>query len=376
VRIAVNAITLGRRRTGIGNFTYYVLKELLARDEGNDYLCFVPADAPSREEIGLERAEWLVAGHTLAGALRNAWWENVVLPAEVRRRRARVLFSPSYLVPLLSLDTPVVIAVHDLSFLIYPKSKSFLFGNYMRSLFPISLRRARVIVTGSRSTERQLLRMFPSRVEGKVVVCPYGVDRKVFRKRKDAREIVSRAFGLKGEFLLAVGTIEERKNISRLVRAFSIVRRAGFERLRLVVAGGRGWGYEEVFRTVEEQGLEREIVFPGHVREEELVSLYGACTAFVQPSFYEGFGLPILEAMACGAPVVLSDSSSHPEVAGEKALYFDPSSADDMAEALLRILRDPALREELGEAGPRRVELFPWSSCALKIGEQLKRFDG
>ncbi len=371
MRVAVNALSLGRHRTGTGNFTYYVLKELLDLGGTDRFVCFVPSDALPQTELGLAGAEWYTAGHTIQDAARHVFWEHVVLPVQVRAKQADVLFCPSYLVPIFLVRTPAVIAVHDLSFLIYPESKSALFGAYMRRLLPLSLRRARTIITGSSSTKEQLHDRFPF-TEAKTVVVPYGVDFDTFKPRENAQETVSGVMGVRERYVLAVGTVEERKNLSRLIQAFSKVRASFAEPLKLVIVGGSGWGHSKVFATAVACGVEDQIVFAGHIDDPVLTALYSACAVFVQPSFYEGFGLPILEAMACGAPAVVSNCTSHPEVAGDSGLYFDPLSVEEMADQMLKVIQNQDLRAKLISDGLARAKRFSWSICAAKIRDCLQ----
>jgi glycosyltransferase involved in cell wall biosynthesis len=163
-----------------------------------------------------------------------------------------------------------------------------------------------------------------------------------------------------------VGTLQPRKNLGRLLEAVALLREQAQrgEAPGLVIAGRKGWLYDPVFQQVERLGLEREVVFPGYVPQEDLPALLSGARLFVFPSLYEGFGLPVLEAMACGTPVVCSNVSSLPEVAGDAAFLVDPRDVKGMAEAMNRLLQDEGLRAEVVERGYRRVRQFSWDRCA------------
>ncbi|HLY27042.1 MAG TPA: glycosyltransferase family 1 protein, partial [Aggregatilineales bacterium] len=165
-------------------------------------------------------------------------------------------------------------------------------------------------------------------------------------------------------FILAVGTLQPRKNYARLIRAFAQIGEAD---LALVIAGGRGWLYDEIFAEVQRLGLGPRVIFPGFVADQDLPALYSAAAVLAYPSIYEGFGLPILEAFACGTPVVSSNASCLPEVAGDAALLIDPTDVAALAEALTRALTDTALRAQLTAAGLARAQQFTWQAAAQQL---------
>jgi glycosyltransferase involved in cell wall biosynthesis len=176
---------------------------------------------------------------------------------------------------------------------------------------------------------------------------------------EDARK----RYALPERFLIHVGTIEPRKNLRRLVEALQQLRERGLE-IPLVIVGAKGWLYDELFRRVEELDVDDKILFPGYVAAADLPSLYSAATAAVMPSVYEGFGLPVLEAMACGTPVVSSDTSSLPELGGDAALYFDPYDLDGMANAIRDVWTDADLREDMSQRGFEQAASFSWQRAA------------
>jgi len=182
---------------------------------------------------------------------------------------------------------------------------------------------------------------------------------------------VKKRYGLDFPFILSLGTLEPRKNFSGLIEAYALMRgkghRIGGQGLKLVIAGGKGWLYDEIFAQVEEWGLENEVIFPGFIADEDLPALYNLAELFVFPSLYEGFGLPPLEAMACGTPVITSDRPSLPEVVGEAGLMVEATDSQELAEAMEQVLTDENLRREMGEKGLEQAAKFTWEAAAGKL---------
>jgi glycosyltransferase involved in cell wall biosynthesis len=193
------------------------------------------------------------------------------------------------------------------------------------------------------------------------VVLP-SVDPK-FRPNPDAKERLYQLYGLEGDFLLFVGTIKPNKNLPRILDAFAELRRKGFKH-QMVIVGQWGWSYEPVKKRLEDPELKSSVLHFGFVPDEHLPLFYSACTAMVSPSLYEGFGLPVLEAMACGAPVITSNVSSLPEVTGDAAILVDPFSVEEISHAMERVLRDEGLRNEMSQKGLERSKKFSWDKVA------------
>ncbi len=306
-------------------------------------------------------------------------WEQVVQPFALRKERVDLLHALAFVTPLLS-PCPMVVTIYDLSFLLYPESfkrfKRFYLGLFTR----LSARRARRIIAISESTKRDVVRLLgvpPEKVE--VIYC--GID-EAFRplaplppqswgERGEVAAFRSKR-GLPERFILFVGTIEPRKNVTRLIEAFADLRFAICD-LRLVIGGAKGWFYQDVFARVEELGLEGQVMFPGYIPVSELPLWYNAAELFVYPSLYEGFGLPPLEAMACGTPVITANTSSLPEVVGEAGLTVDPLDVEGLAKAMRRVLGDEALRQEMRKRGLQRARGFSWTKTAQETVQVYQR---
>lgn len=280
------------------------------------------------------------------------------------------LLHVTYNAPPLS-PCPTVVTIHDISFEHYPQFFSPRDRLILKTLVPLSARRAACILTGSQHTRQELMDRYglPSQ---KIAVTPYAVDER-FQPvvEPPALDAVRAKYGIgAGPFALALGNLQPRKNMARLVEAFALAARKVTsprnDFSELVIAGKAQWRESEVFQAVQQAGLEGRVLFPGYVDDADLPALYSAAAVFVYPSLYEGFGLPPLEAMACGAPVISSRAASLPEVVGDAAVLIDPTDTAGLAQALFDVLTQPALQAELRQRGLRRAAQFSWERCAAE----------
>lgn len=308
--------------------------------------------------------------------LRRILWEQAALPLLARQARLDLLHGAVNVNPALT-PCPAVVTVHDLSFMRYPQAFPPMQRAYLHSQVRRSLRAARRVIAVSEATKQDVVELFGVPAI-RIDVVPNGVDASFCPAPADEVEAFRRRQGLPQRYILHLGTLEPRKNLVRLVRAFAQVRAAdlGQPPIKLALAGGKGWDYDAIFAEVAHQGLEQEVLFPGYVSDEDLAWWYRAATIFVYPSLLEGFGLPVLEAMACGAPTVTSNLSSLPEVAGDAGLLVDPTSVDALAAALLRLLGDAGLAAELRTRGLAQAARFPWSRTATGTAAVYRRVLG
>jgi glycosyltransferase involved in cell wall biosynthesis len=346
--------------TGAGNYVFQLITALSRIDTTNQYLVFTTTQ--QAEALGVEREGFRVLRRDFRSRATRLIWEQVGLPASVRRLRLDVLHSPHYTMPLRH-SAQSVVTFHDLTFLLYPELHQVAKRIFFPAMMRWSARHAKRIITVSESTRRDLVRMLgvsPDRVTAVLSAA----DRDY--RPAPAAEVadVCVRYGIRpGEYLLYVGVLEPRKGIDRLIEAFSrVTPTAGG--LALVIAGKRGWMYDRIFAQVAALGLQERVRFPGYVPRADLPALYSGARAFVYPSRYEGFGLPVLEAMSCGTAVVTTNVSSMPEVAGDGALLVDPEDVPGLAAALGRVVHDGRLREELSCRGQARAASFSWERCA------------
>ena len=256
--------------------------------------------------------------------------------------------------------------MHDLSFLRFPEVFRRTNRTYLSLFTRLSVRRAARIIAGSESTRRDVIALCGAS-PGRVITVPYGVGEEFRPAPPDAVEAFRRDKGLPERFVLFLGTLEPRKNISRLIEAYGVLRRrADVAVPKLVIAGGKGWFYETLFTQVADLHLMDHVIFGGYVPADEVAWWYRAAEMFVYPSRFEGFGLPVLEAMASGVPTITSTASSLPEVAGDAALLVDPDDTEALVEAMTRLLVDGDLAASLREAGLRQAAQFPWTRTAAE----------
>ena len=291
------------------------------------------------------------------------FWQQCLLPSAASREEAAVIHSPGYIAPLAA-RTPVVLTVYDLIALRHPEWCTAANRLHFRIMLPPSVRKAARVIVPSDATRRELVGVLGC-AESKIRVVRPGI-REEFAPIRDQgqRETVKRRYGLPAAYILFVGNLEPKKNIGGLVRAFHALKTGGRAEQKLVIAGRLGWKYREIFEAVRRCGLEGEVLFPGFIRAGDLACLYSMADVFVFPSLYEGFGLPPLEAMACGTPVIVSDRGALPEAAGDAALRVDPADAARLAGAMREVLGTAGLRDDLIRKGIERSREFSWRQAA------------
>ncbi len=357
MRIGINCHSfLNRRFAGIGRYAYNLVKELIAIDQANAYVLY----AKKGWFDFRKKAPKFPAGNCETRLDRRSSG-----PARCLGD-VDVFHAPSP-GPVDVPGAKVVVTVHDLVYLAYPRGHTPDALRATEDQLQEAFRRADKIICVSHSTRRDLHRYF--KIAGdKTVVIHQGVDKDIFRPLKPDEEASSDAYlqarGLGCPYLLWVGTIEPRKNLEHAIRAFSLCRQRGIFQGKLAVVGKKGWGGENIPGLIRQCRLEDDVVFLDFVCDKTLRLLYNRCEALVFPSFYEGFGFPILEAFCCGAAVVTSDVSSCAEIAGDAALKVPPGDPTAIAEALEGILQDRLLRERLRERALKRAEAFSFRRTA------------
>lgn len=360
MRIALDGIPLANLLTGIGHYTLELARSLALLSRADEFELISPF--PFHEELSKETLPAnLRLRESRAGLLGKRWW-TVGLPLEMRRKGYALFHGTNYDIPLWS-GSPAVVTIHDLSVLLLPQMHERRIVKRARRRLPIMARRATAVITATEAGRREVCEHLKVRPE-RVFVTPYA-PRKRFRPvpRAEAEE-VTRRLGLEDGFLLFVGTIEPRKNLVTLMRALEEISRSTDLRPQLVVTGREGWLTDELFSYIKRSGLRERLHFTGYLSEEELAALYTACAVFIYPSLYEGFGLPPLEAMACGAPVVTSRIPSIAEVVDSAARLVEPTDSTALARSIIHLLQDKGERERLSIAGRERASQFSWEKTA------------
>ncbi len=356
MRIGIDARIVAYRRGGIANYVTQLLAALAALDPQTDYRVLRSRRERGRAEAGSNLRR--VTIYTPCHHPLERW----ALGAEVARLQLDLLHSPDFIPPAFG-ARHFIITVHDLTFLLYPQFLTAEARRTYNDQIGWAVRRADHILTDSEATSADLVRLLGvARAKITTVHLAAGP---AYRPLPVAqvRPPLAR-YGLQRGYLLFVGTLEPRKNLPGLLSAYRLLLDRGETDLPLVIVGGRGWFFEQTFAQVEKLGLTDRVRFLHNVPDADLPALYNGATLLATPSFYEGFGLPALEAMACGTPVVVSERGSLPEVVGEAGIQVNPDVPAGIAAGMSRLLNDPALRERLREAGLARAAQFTWEKTA------------
>ncbi len=357
MRIGIDCRTVTSPKTGDRTYALNLIRALTKVDQESDYLLYTtePTDLTR-----LPRATPIV----LPSSPRWAWTP-FAFPRDLKRRKA-VVAHVQYIIPP-SAPCPVITTIHDISFKVAPALFPLKHRLLLNALIPFSARRAAAVITGSEATKRDLIQHYRLPPE-KIFITPYAADR-MFRpiNRKEAQAAVKERLGIPVPYLLAVGVIQPRKNLPRLVRAYNRI--ASHVEQRLVIVGKEGWEQGPLKEAVAGSPAGKEPIFTGYVDDDLLPALYSGADLFAFPSLYEGFGLPVLEAMACGTAVLTSNVSSLPEVAGDAAMLVDPHDESALAEALKRLLTDSGERDRVAALGPDQAAKFDWLRTARATEE-------
>lgn len=302
----------------------------------------------------------------VGGRLQRIAWEHTILPSYLKNKKNSIYHAPGCILPV-RMPRPSVITVHDLVPVQFPQWCRRSSVAYYQLALRGSVMRADRIIAVSETVKKDILARYPVS-PAKIHVVYHGVGAR-FRRVCDADilQAVARCYRLPERYLLFVGNIEPRKNLEVLVRAFSILKQNYAEPVKLVIAGQKGWKYGPLYKAVQELRLADDIVFTGYVRDEHMPAIYSMADVFVFPSLYEGFGLPLLEAMACEVPVVISGAGALPEVAGEAALQVPANHIAALAGCMLQLLSDAGLRREYAARGLARARQFSWENTARGV---------
>ena len=366
MRIGINGLLASTeqsyRNAGVSHYTLSLLKALSAFDQVNEYVVVVSGAQVTQQLQPLHNTSVISPEWATRHAGGRVFWEHVLLAGEARRQRLDVFHALVNVLPF-RLPCPGVVTIHDLAFLRLPECFRPARRYYQQCLARQSARHASMVIAISEHTRQDLIECWGIPAERIRVISPILEERFTRPYPDEALNAFRQGHHLLEPYILYLGTLEPRKNISRLLDAYALLKHETSLPHRLVVAGAQGWYYQTLEQQVSALGLQNQVYFTGYVLEEERPLWYHAADLFVYPSRYEGFGLPVAEAMACGVPVVTSNISSLPELVGDNAgfgaqaaLTVAPDDTEVLARAVLQGLCDLALRQQMRERGLARVE--------------------
>jgi glycosyltransferase involved in cell wall biosynthesis len=359
LRIAIDASTISTQG-GPRSYVLGLVDALLRIDCENDYLVFYN----DKRHLGRfpQAREMVLPGKSpLARLVR----EHILIPLACRRERIDILHCPKSAIPYFT-PCPVVVTLHDLIPLHHPETEKLAARLYWGLQIPIAAKRSSFIITDSEHARQEIIADFRVAPE-KIKAIMLGFDPSMLKPRDPgAGASLREKYGLPGEYILYVGTIQPRKNLGTLIEAFSRLKSQARFTGKLVIVGRKGWLYDKLFARIEELHLGKEVVFTGFVPDEDLPYIYDGARLFVYLSLFEGFGLPPLEAMACGVPVITSDTTSLPEVVGNAGITIPPTDVAAVTEALGRVLGNTLLAAHMRENGLTRARQFSWEKAAAE----------
>ena len=352
---------------GIGRYEQYLAQALMAQDNPAELIFISP---PNRHDLlpgltfddhNFKTIRLTLKQHKFTRMISNL----VHLPLDKLFGAVDVFHAPDFVGPWLA-HTPLVITVHDLAPWLYPETRTWLNSQFFHTTFPVSANRATRIITISEATRNDLCRRWPELEEKTSTVHLAPADH--FNPETNPRVFKALQFrlGLPDQYILSVGTLEPRKNYPLLLEAFAtlIGREPEWDAVKLVIVGKKGWRSEEVFSNIRKLGLDERVIVTDSLADEELCQLFVHCLVFVLSSVYEGFGLPVLEAMACGAPVIVSNAAALVEIAGDAALIVESKSGKDLVDALRVIAQEPDRRGQMRKRGLEHAGMFSWERTA------------
>jgi glycosyltransferase involved in cell wall biosynthesis len=362
MRIAFDGSFLRPGRTGVGYYTEHLLQHLAREVVHTGDELVVVSNKPIDTQAPLPPHVRVHEGHQFP---IHMGWMQLRASRALEALRADVAHFTNGMMPIGS-PVPTVITIHDMSLRLYPRFHPLRRLLLLRPMTYVAIRQAQSMVAVSHSARRDLLRLHGVAPDRVAVV--HEAASPAFRPLSDRARLddIRARYGLPPRFILYVGAIEPRKNLTRLMTAFAQARQAGIPH-HLVCAGPYGWASRDLAGRIERLGITRAVHFTGYVPFEHLPAIYNLGDFFVFPSLYEGFGLPVVEAMACGVPVLTSNTSSLGEIAGDAAETIDPMDTDAMAAAILRLATDAELRRDRAERGLRRARSFSWEQSAREM---------
>lgn len=358
MRVTLNGLIIDKQRAGIGHYGYNLINSLIKLNSQIDFTFY------TQKVIDFDSGKIVRRGE-YNKSYKRILDEQLLMP--FKYRGSDLIHFIDYSSPFLPMKIPFIVTIHDLSFYEYPDTFSYGSRKIKEVLAPISIKRSARIIADSENTKRDIVERFPNAAEKVRVIYP-GRPKYDLVNNYSKISDVRRKYGINGKYILVVGTFEPRKNLVRMLEAFKIIAEK-FSDINLVLIGKKGWLYGDIYEKINDIRIAERVISTGYVDDEDMPYLYRGAEVFCYPSLYEGFGLPPLEAMSCGTPVVVSNTSSLPEVVGDAGIYIDPYDIESIANGIIRVLNDSTLRQDLKNRGLKQCEKFSWERAASQVIE-------
>jgi len=358
MKIAIDATILRSQNTGTGFYVINLLNGLMKYDKENEYIVFGNKEI-IKKFVFLNNKNFRIENVIFKNRIVRVLWQLFILPFKLKKLNVNILHSTNYITPLFKFNLKFIVTIHDLTFIIFPEKFTIVKRLFFRFMVPIFIRKADKVITVSENTKNDIIKFL--KVPKEKISVTFETYNECYDseiKKEDSKKILDK-YGINKNYFLFVGMIEPRKNILSILKAFIELDDELDE--DLVIVGKKGWYYreiEEFMENIKNKRLKNRIIFTGFVSEKELVSIYKNAEIFIYPSFYEGFGIPPLEAMVCGVPVITSNTSSIPEVVGDAAIKIDPYNYIELKEAIKVLKHNPQKKEEMSEKGKEQSKKF------------------
>jgi len=372
MKIAINTLLLYKTKVGMGKYIVELVNRVPKKDKRNKYLLYVSRDNRHFFNLSSDNIEIKEIPRIFSNPFLKIFWEQCFLPFYIWKNNVDLYHAPGFVLPFFRINkVPFLMTVADMTFFSHPQHHKTIKNIYFKHMIPFSLKKAEKVITISENTKKDVIEQ-TNTVPSKIKSILLGVD-KIFLDKKNSRDKkVLDKYNIKKPYILFVGMLEPRKNIKGLIEAFYLVQNKHDN--DLIIVGKKGWMYQDIFKLVKKLKLEGEVIFTGYLPDEDLPSLYSNATCFVYPSFYEGFGIPIVEAMACGCPVITSNNSSMREVAGEAAILVNPYNVEEIKDAIEKVIYNPKEKKRLQKLGFQNVKRFNWDKMAEETINMYNKF--
>jgi glycosyltransferase involved in cell wall biosynthesis len=364
MKIGIISEALRTNLTGIGNYVYHTIHELQKINKDIVIIDNTDKNIPNTKNVIIKNPFPFFKTYLWM------YYLGILFSSNMNHEKIDLIHNPDQ-IPFFSKKKNIA-TVFDLTPIIFPKEHNRKRELITRYILPLYLRNTNKIITISQNTKIDIIKYFKI-PEEKIKVIHLAANENYVPIDKYESTKIAKKYGVNNKFIIYVGTLEPRKNIPNLLKSYNILKNYGINH-KLIITGKKGWKYKEIFETIEKLKLQNDVIFTGYVPDEDLPGLYNAADLFVYPSLYEGFGLPPLEAMQCGTPVITSNTSSLPEVVGDAGIMVDPYDIDGLASKMYEVLTNEDLRNNMSKKGIERAKLFSWKKCAeehLKVYEEV-----